>query len=210
MRLYSLCIQLGVLIIFAISVFLGGCASTEIPLAETPPLYSQQKIQAADHWDNVANTVAMRIQKSMEDRPDLVNKPVYVVLPNSRPFSMAFHSLLLTRLVSKGMQVSETREADSLILEYDVQMILYESSRRDWIPSLAAMGIGVADMFSGKYTSTSDHEIIINSRIVYHNRYVMHLSSIHYINDADFALYVSPQSFDPAADTSRNVRFVNR
>ena len=55
---------LGALIMLAASIFLGGCASTEIPLAATPPLYSQEKLQAADHWDNIANTVAMRIQKS--------------------------------------------------------------------------------------------------------------------------------------------------
>ena len=194
----------------AVSIFLGGCASTEIPLAATPPLYSQEKLQAADHWDNVANTVAMRIQKSLEDRPDLVNKPVYIVLPNSRPFSQAFQSLLTTRLVSKGMQVSEVREADSLILEYDVQMLIYESSRRDWIPSLAAMGIGLADMVTGKYTSASDHEIIINSHISHNGRYVMHLSSINYINDADWGMYVSPQSFDPSAERTRNVPFTNR
>ena len=210
MKRYYRVFQLGILVMLAVSIFLAGCASTEIPLAETPPLYAQQKVQAVDHWDNVANTVAMRIQKSLEDRPDLVNKPIYVVLPNSRPFSMAFHKLLLTRLVSKGMQVSEARESDSLVLDYDVQMILYESNRRDWLPSLAAMGIGIADMVTGGYTSASEHEIIINSHIAYQNRYVMHLSSIHYINDDDWGLYVSPQSFDPAADSTRNVPLTNR
>ena len=209
MRLYFLCIQLGVLIIFAISVFLGGCASTEIPLAETPPLYSQQKIQAADHWDNVANTVAMRIQKSMEDRPDLVNKPVYVVLPNTRPFSMAFHSLLLTRLVSKGMQVSDKPEPDSLMLNYNVQTVLHESGA-SWTPSLASMGIGVVNLVTGSYTSRSDHEIIVNTSMLYKNRYVMHLSIVCYIDDDEWPMYISPESFDPSGARSRTVRLVDR
>lgn len=209
MKKSLLLFRLLALMMLAMSVFLGGCAPS-IPLAANPPLYPQEKLQAADHWDNVANEVAMRIQKSLEDRPDLVNKPIYVQLPNSRPFSIAFYNLLKTRLVSKGMQVSDRPEMDSILLEYSVQTILYEGSRTDWLPSLAGMGIGIANAFAGQYSTTSDHEIIINASMVHNNRYVMHVSHIHYINDDDWALYMDPNSFDVNADTSRQIRLVKQ
>ncbi len=189
---------------------IAGCASTELPLATTPPLYTQDKIQAVDHWDNIANEVALRVQKSLEDRPDLITLPIYVKPPNDRPFSLAFHALLCTRLVSRGMQVSDLPEADTLTLEYNVQTVLHDASRGTWLPSLASMGIGVIALVTGQYTSGSDHELIINSAIIHHNRYVMHLSNVVYINEDDWPLYVSPESSDPMAGRTRTVHITSR
>ena len=194
----------GLVFLLVLASLAGGC-STNIPIATRPPLYTQEKVQAVDHWDNIANTVAMRVQKSLEDRKDLINKPLYVQAPSDRPFSLAFYNLLRTRLVSKGMQVSDTREANSLIIEYNVQTVLHESNRSDWMPSLTAMGIGIANLVTGKYTSPSDHEIIINTSMVHNNRYVMHLSTICYINDDEWPMYISPESFDPNAERTRTV-----
>ena len=210
MKRRSLYTLLATLTVVVLPLFLGACASTEIPVATTPDRYQQEKLQAVDHWDNVANTVAKRVQKSLEDRPDLIHKPVYIKPSGTQAFSLAFYNLLHTRIVSKGMQVSEFPEGDCLVLEYDVQSVLHKRDSVQWMPSLAAMGIGVARFFGSGYTSPSDYEIIINSRIVYQNRYVMHLSSIHYIDDDEWAMYISPQSFDPAASTVRRVPLVNR
>ncbi len=184
----------------------AGCTSTSIPVAKNPPLYSQEKLRAVDHWDNIADLVATRVQKSLEDRPDLINKPLYVRPPSDRPFIMVFYSLLRTRLVSKGMQVSEICEPDSLIIEYNVQTVLFDEWRSGWLPSLSSMGIGVLNAVTGKYTTASDHEIIVNTSMLHNNRYVMHLSNIYYINDDDWPLYISPESFDPKAATTRTVR----
>jgi hypothetical protein len=187
---------------------LMGC-STNRPLAENPPLYEQGKLEAVDHWDNIANTVAERVRKSLEERRDLINKPIYVQPPNERPFSLAFHNLLRTRLVSKGMQVSNQREADSLLLNYNVQTVLHPSSA-SWTPSLAGMGIGVINLVTGSYGSRSDHEIIINSNMLHKNRYVMHLSTVCYISDDEWPMYISPESSDPNGGQTRTVRLVDR
>ena len=201
-------IFLSLLASLALAGALTGCSKSR-PLATNPPLYTQEKLQAVDHWDNVANTVAMRVQKSLEDRRDLINKPIYVQLPDDRPFSMAFYNLLRTRLVSKGMQVSDKPEPDSLTLNYNVQTVLHESGA-SWTPSLASMGIGIVNMVSGSYTSRSDHEIIVNTSMLYKNRYVMHLSTVCYIDDDEWPMYISPESFDPSGARSRTVRLVDR
>lgn len=198
----------SLLALLALAGLLTACSKSR-PLATNPPLYEQDKLQAVDHWDNVANTVATRVQKSLEERRDLINKPIYVQPPNDRPFSMAFYNLLRTRLVSKGMQVSDKREADTLILSYNVQTVLHESWA-SWSPSLASMGIGVVNMVTGSYTSRSEHEIIINSELLYKNRYVMHLSTVCYIDDDEWPMYISPESFDPNGGQTRTVRLVDR
>ena len=198
----------SLLALLAMAGLLTACSKSR-PLATNPPLYEQDKLQAVDHWDNVANTVATRVQKSLEERRDLINKPIYVQPPNDRPFSMAFYNLLRTRLVSKGMQVSDKREADTLILSYNVQTVLHESWA-SWSPSLASMGIGVVNMVTGSYTSRSEHEIIINSELLYKNRYVMHLSTVCYIDDDEWPMYISPESFDPNGGQTRTVRLVDR
>lgn len=190
------------------AISLTACSRNR-PLATNPPVYEQQKLQAVDHWDNVADTVATRVQKSLSDRRDLINKPIFVQPPNDRPFSMAFYNLLCTRLVSKGMQVVDRREADSLVLNYSVQTVLHDSST-DWTPSLAAMGIGLVNMVTGSFTSRSEHEIIINSELLHKNRYVMHLSTVCYINDDEWPMYISPESFDPNGSQTRTVRLVSR
>ncbi|MDR2076157.1 MAG: hypothetical protein LBP61_04390 [Desulfovibrio sp.] len=205
-----ICKSLGALIVLALMALFGGCASRDIPLSASPPLYSQDKIQAADHWDNIADSVALRIQKTLEDRPDLVNRPVYVQPPNSRPFSRALYSLLTTRLVSKGMQVSGQPEPESLLLEYDLQLIRYERERRTWTPGLASLGLALASVAGVGYGTASEHELVLNFHLIHNNRYVMHLSQIFYINDQDRDLYANVPLADGKADQLRRVPLVSR
>jgi hypothetical protein len=205
-----ICISLGALIILAVMTLFGGCASMDIPLSESPPLYSQEKIQAADHWDNIADRVALRIQKTLEDRPDLINRPILVQPPGSRPFSRALYKLITTRLVSKGMQVSAQPEPESILLEYDLQLIRYAGSRLDWTPGPAALGPLLANAVGAGYGTASEHELLVNFRLIHNNRHVMHLTSIFYINDDDWALYADTPLSDGKAGQSRRVPLVGR
>lgn len=171
---------------------LWGCVQTTIPLASAPPLYEQYKLQSADHWDTVAEGVAVRVQKTLEERQDLIGKPLYIAPPNDGVFTRTFASLLRSRLVSKGMQVSEYNEPDAITINYNVQMVLHDSGRGDYGIGLANLGISVAGAFVGGYTSTSDHEVVINTYMVHRNRYAMSLSQVCYIHDKDWDLYFDP------------------
>ncbi len=201
---------LGFVTLLSVSIFFAGCTSTRIPVAERPPLYSQEKIQAVDHWDNIAIYVAERVQKTYEDRKDLVGRPIYIQPPNDRPFTKAFSSLLHTQLVSRGMQVSKEMEPDSVRLSYNLQLVNFDPSRTGWLPSLADVGLGVVNMVTGLYTTHSDQELIVNSSMVEGNRYAMHISKIYYINDDDWALYFNPVLGDEASESSRTVHLKNR
>ena len=197
--------QLGLVAMLAFSFFFAGCTSTSVPVAKHPPLYSQEKLRAVDHWDNIAIEVAERVKTTLERRNDLIDKPIYIMPPNDRPFTQTFSSLLHTQLVSRGMQVSKLREPDSIILEYNVQMVLFKSSRTTWLPSLAEMGIAVVGFVTGEYTTASQHEIIVNTQLAHNNRYAMHLSNTYYIDDKDWDLYISTGASGPNADSTRNV-----
>ncbi|MDR2160895.1 MAG: hypothetical protein LBO77_01980 [Desulfovibrio sp.] len=211
MKSRTICLRLCALIVLAMSVVLGACASLDVPLAKAPPLYSQEKIQAADHWDNIADAVARRVQKTLEDRPDLVNRPIYVRPPvNDRQFSRAFHRLLSSRLVSKGMQVSGQYEPDAMQLEYEVQIIQFAGGRRQWLPGFASLGLGLLNAFGAGYSLAPCQEIIINTRILHNNRYAMHLSHVAYINEDDQSLYGNSLSQDSLAGVTRRVPLVAR
>lgn len=182
-------------VVFLLAVVsLAACTQTTIPLSEAPPLYSQYKIQAVDHWDTIADHVAGRVQKTFEDRRDLITKPVYIVPSLDGAFTRTYASLLRTRLVTRGMQVSENYEPDAVELRFTVQTVRFDSSRGDWGLSLAGLGITVVNAIVGNYTTTSNHEVVINTTMTHQNRYVMSFSQICYINDDDWKLYFNPEA----------------
>ncbi len=193
----------------ALAMLLAACASTDVPVAQNPPLHAQQKVQSVDHWDNLADTAAQRVVKTLEDRPDLTAKPLYVQPPSDRPFSIAFYNLLRTRLVTKGMQVSNRLEPDSLIIEYDVQTVRHDNNGT-WMPGLDTLAVGLGGLVGAGYGPASDNEIVLNTRMLHGNRYVMHLSQLAYINDDEWAMYISTDSLDPQNASTRKVRITAR
>ena len=195
--------------VIGMTLGVSGCAGTDKPLASSPPLHSQDKLRAVDHWDNLADTVAKRVQKTLEDRPDLMAKSLYIQPPNDRPFSVAFYKLLHTRLLTKGMQVAEKPEPCGLVIEYDVQTVRHDSGG-SWTPSLAGVGMGLAGLVTGDFGTPSRNEIVLNTRMVHQNRYVMHLSQLAYIDDDEWAMYAGPESGDPQNTSTRKVRIVAR
>jgi hypothetical protein len=193
----------ALLTILTSAFLLLACADNSAPVAVGFSKSYQPKIQAVEHWRTIADDVAKRVLLAVMDRPDLQGKPLFVALPNNRPFSVAFYHLLRTELVSRGLQVSYNREPSAVVVEYAVQTVLFDSSR--FAAILESMGISNRN---GGITP-SDNEIIVNARMFFQNRFVMHVSAVRYINDADLPLYIDPQLADPMAESTRNIRIVS-
>ncbi len=171
--------------------FLAGCHSN-IPVAENHRAYPQTKLEATDHWRDIAVDVAERVKKALHDRKeDLLDRPIYVQGLNDQAFVQVFSELLKTELVSRGLLVSPERAPNSLVLEYEVQMVRFTEDRLgDGV--LPAVGLAVADVFSGnRYTDPSSYEVIVTSKVINDNRFVIHTSTVAYINDGDRALYAT-------------------
>lgn len=188
--------------------------------------YSEQrKMQAAHHWNVLANDVASRINSELM-RQDYLNTAVYVRhscgttdacgASDTFPFDEGFNDLLTTQLVNFGVNTL-VKEDEGLIVDYKVQVIQHRANRRQWPQPgmLTALTAGVlvfrdvpwdiatlaaaatVDTLNAVSTTNGHFEIVITTSIVDGNRYVMRTSDLYYINDVDFWQYQQPQ---PAAE----------
>ncbi len=207
-----------------LSMILSGCLRSPLP---TGYAYStQQKMQAANHWEVLANDVANQINKELIDR-EYLTTPVYVRHSCGRPdacgkgetyaFDEGFNDLLVTELVTFGVPTRAAIEEDTLVVDYKVQVLNHRAVRYPNPPpgvmTALAMGItvfrnapieiiamltaGAVDATLANVTSSGHYEVIITTSIVDENRYIMRSSNIYYINDVDFWQY---QQAAPAAE----------
>lgn len=199
------------LIIAASSTLLSGCFSlhsAQAPVATTYPLTHQQKMQAAHHWDVLAQHQARLIAGNQRLR----NQPIYVngTAGADTPFSEAFDALLTSQLVELGAHVT-TRPQPAIQLRYLVQVVEHKD-RKDFLrkaegtwttlatgiavatlpynhwgePSLALIPAAAAvDLFSGGWTRRSHREVIITTQAIEDHRVVHSSSNIYYINADD-------------------------
>lgn len=191
-----------------VAVTLSGCAS-QLPWASSYPMKRQYKMQSAQHWDVLAEDVAGKVRKALDDRVELRLLAIDVEPEQEGPFHDVFKELLQSQLVSRGIQVPEKRE-NQLKLKYKVQVVKHGSRFQRPPPgALTAIGAGVSvardltnaflygasgaglllDVGIGHLQSHSNHEIVITTQLVWRNRYVIHTSDIYYINDADNMQY---------------------
>lgn len=192
MKIAHIPARLAILTMLMLIAFLAGCGKSPIPVATAPTPYAQDKAQASDHWRDIAVDIADNIRDALVQRSDIAMKPLYVVPPDSRPFMLTFHEVVKSELVSRAIQVSEQREADGVQVDYDVLTNAFDSSRKP---------VGSA---------ASDHEVVVNVRMAYDNRYVVHRSFIRYINDPDFLQYLNMEALNPSSGKNRTIRVTKR
>lgn len=191
------------------SIALTGCFNvntSQAPIATTYAYSEQQKMQAAHHWNVLASHEAEQILQNQR----ISDKPFHIKNDSSTsPFNKAFNSLLTSQLVSRNANVTLSSH-NSLLVDYDVQIV--EHSDRgairppqgaltalaigiavatvpynNWTePSLALIpAAGLADVFSGSWTSETDYEVIITTQVIDSNRVLHSTSNIYYINGGD-------------------------
>ncbi len=193
------------------ALLLTGCQS-QLPMAGTYPLHMQQKMQAAHHWDVLAEDVAEQVAEALDERVEMRLLPIDVVAEDEGPFSEVFTELLMSRLVQRGLQVSSAREG-VVALRFKVQVVLHgDRSQRPVPGALTAIGAGVsvardvsldwlygavglgllADIGAGYLATHSDHEVVVTTALLHKNRFVVRSSDIYYINDQDYLHYAEP------------------
>lgn len=133
-----------------------GCTS-QVPKPTTYPLTFQQKMQAAHHWDLLAQDVARQVWMCCNEREGCelgYGRPIYVE-PKPGVFGRAFRNLLIAHLVQPkidgvpqwtGCLVAEEKTDDSLILRYDVQLIRHRTKRfnRPMPGTFTVLGAGLS------------------------------------------------------------------
>jgi hypothetical protein len=219
--------------VFALSLALSGCFysnAAQVPMATTYPYSEQQRMQAAHHWQVLAEHEAQGILQ----HSNLRNTPLYVAEQNGKTsgeFARGYRALLTSELVSGGARI-RTRPEQAARLDFDVEVI-HHSDRGFIRPypgviSLASLGAGIAvlvapssnaglallppavaaDVTSGSWTGVGDEEVIITTEVVDHRHVLYSSSNIYYINRGDREHYAPHQV--PKPPPTPKVRLDNR
>ncbi|MEC8916139.1 MAG: hypothetical protein VX796_00800 [Pseudomonadota bacterium] len=192
---------------------LSGCFgvnTSQAPIATTYPISEQQRMQAAHHWEVLAEHEARAI---LSDRR-LRQKALYIApeMPTTA-FAEGFRALLTSELVSRGAIV-KTRPEAAVEIDFDVQVIRHRDRTAIRKPqgALTALAAGiavatlpynhwtepalglipaaaVADVFSGSWTSETNHEVIITVSADEYDTLLYSSSNLYYISGGDSGQY---------------------
>lgn len=200
-----------------IAAALGGCATpySEAPLATNFPTSKQPKLQAAAHWNLIANDVASQLMASLKSKSAL--PPLYVDQgANKTEFDRAFSNQMISRLVAEGFVVQKN-PAGALIVNVDTQAIQFSASRPQYshagtatlltgavwalhqaspagIATAAVVGADAYMWFRAEFATgaTPQTEIIVTASVSDSRQYIARTTSVYYVADTDASLYRAP------------------
>ncbi|MEE4240186.1 MAG: hypothetical protein V2I36_01875 [Desulfopila sp.] len=202
---------------FILLSFLSSCGRIPEPIGYN---YStQEKMQAAHHWNVLAEDISNKINNELI-RSDFFETAVFVKEtcgddsePCSRDittdFNEGFRDLLITRLVDFGIPTSAIPDREAITINYKVQVVHHNANRlRTLRPGLLTslttavsvlrhapaeiIAIALAsgvDYSNAAYARTTNVEAIVTTSMVFRNRYLFRSSDIYYINSADYHHY---------------------
>jgi hypothetical protein len=166
-----------------------------VPVATTYPTSTQQRMQAARHWEVLARDIAEQVA------PRATGRRIYVVNRGPRsPFGDGFQSYLIEALVGKGVTTVATPD-NALTLQYAVQMIGHPSTRPN--------GMNYTYYDPGRETDPTQTEVIVTTEIVNAGEYVFKTNDTYYVNTADSQHYVPPARKPVADAAAQRVRVAN-
>lgn len=192
---------------------LAGCAVpySPAPIATNFPAARQEKLQAAAHWNAIADHIEQRIVTAMKKHPQ---RPFFIAEDKAAsPFKRAVTSQIMTSLVKDGFVVSRA-PAGAWKLELDIQAVTFTADRPQqrytgaytaiasgaWVLSeinptvgvVALAGVGDAmHHFHSQFApgATPQTELIVTLSVSDQFRYHARSTSAYYVADTDRALY---------------------
>lgn len=191
----------------------AGCAVpySPTPIATNFPTSRQEKLQAAAHWNAIADHIEQRIVADMKKHPQ---RPYYVAEDkDATPFKRAVLSQLMTSLVKDGYVVSRT-PAGAWKLDVDIQGVTFTKNRPQyrysgahsaiatgvWVlsdidPTVGLVALaGASDAFHWFHSqfapgATPKTELIVTLSVSDQFRYYARSTSAYYVADTDRELY---------------------
>lgn len=185
---------------------------------------TQEKMQAAHHWNVLAKDLSNRINNELI-RSDFLNTSIFVKetcgddsVPcpkgTTSEFNEGFRDLLITELVNFGIPTSAAPEQEAITVNYKVQLVRHNTNRlrtvqpgfftaltaavavlRNATPEVIALAVaGGVDYVNSSYARKTDVEAIVTTSMVFRNKYFFRSSDIYYINDADYHHYQNDKS----------------
>ncbi len=198
-------------------IFLAGCAAeySEVPRPTNYPVLKQKKMQAASHWNIIANDVAEQISNS-------IRKDEILYLSRSKQeteFNEAFYNQLLTALVNKGIRISKNGDTRALTVDVETQLVKFSPNRfqnhrfvsstviaaglmavnglhpsTTTAAALGILGVTAANdwhQWMDEYAKgeTPQYELIVTTSATNSVQYIARRTDVYYIADPDNHLY---------------------
>ena len=125
-----------------VAASLAGCAPfpySETPVATNFETTRQEKLQAAQHWQVVAEHLATQLVADLSKGTSCVPAaaPCAVVKVEQPPvmsaFARAFHAQLISSLVNKGVVVSADSRAGDVVVSIDAQTVRFSPDRQQYL-----------------------------------------------------------------------------
>ncbi len=213
--------RFSVVLLCSVVAVLAGCAAgkSQVPVAITYDTTKQHKMQAAHHWDVLAEYETENILQRVKDN----SKPIYVEppAPGASAFDRAYHDMLQEHLVRKCALVVTEPTFGAIHVSYTTQ-ILSHNDRGYLAPApgtYTALGAGAAvvgvtaanaqpaiwaavpllvgmDIFSGGWAKAEPTEVIITTVLTEGNLILMTDTDVFYYNPGDSSQYLSQMALN--------------
>lgn len=193
-----------------------ACAKRPLPTATSYPTSVQQKMQAAHHWDVLADNLAANLSDKLSVTHG--NRPVYLAIDEQHSdFGRALRSFLTSRLLERSVPVSTAPYGGPdkpLLLKIDTQVVNF-SDREGLRPlpgdytlakGLAYLIYRVGDLWTAPawavlplseyhenyFPVGTNTEVIVNVTVTDVARVVFSESHAYYVNDTEQGHYAGP------------------
>lgn len=202
---------------FALTAALAGCATpySEAPLATNFTTSKQPKVQAAAHWNVIANDVAKQLASSLKAKSA---SPVLYVnqATNKTDFDRVFSSQLISALLAEGCTVQKN-PAGAFAVDIDTQAVQFSANRPQYnyagaattltagvwalhnatpagIATAVVVGADAYMWFRSEFATgaTPQMEIVVTASVSDSRQYLARNTSVYYVADADSGLYRAP------------------
>ncbi|MCC7548122.1 MAG: hypothetical protein IT532_10180 [Burkholderiales bacterium] len=183
----------------AAALALAGCHTppyrhSAVPLPANHPTSLQRELQAVQHWQMLAASIALATRAMLDAEPGMLGHPFSVMPPQpASEFSLAFHELLVTELHKAGVRVAAP-PARSTAIRYAIRLVEFGQGRRTDYPFYATNDslppeLAVADQSEISDRRVPRHELLVTTSILRGDGYWLRRGDIHYLRDEDAGLY---------------------
>lgn len=199
-----------------------GCENTtmrdrlvtaQAPLPTGYLFSTQQKMQAMQHWDGLAEKIARNTSRALDHFLPNETLPVYIVPGEDTAFARSFRESVLTYLVGYGVPV--TLVADSAVtLETNIEFVAHHRTldrNSEGLRASPEPGFRQAKNKLGKYervplvgeesgyfdAKTPRTEVQINTSLMHQGDFLYRDSSYFYVDIADWRQYREKLAQDP-------------
>jgi hypothetical protein len=180
--------RLPVLLLCTGAIAVAGCASnmTQAPAVAVYPESEQKVMEAAHHWDLLAEYEASRILDAIKDK----SKPIYIDAPETRAsaFRRDYPHMLRKHLTANGAVVITEPVFGGVTVEYFVEIVRHKD-RGD----LAYEPAGTSHFTW--YDKVTPSEVVVTTRVLEGNLVLMSDSHAFYYNPGDTHHYVDDLAF---------------